>query len=165
MLKVHCFAPSGPSLLSAVCVVFPLSCAKPVTVYLCSLLFSLRAEPPSLWTNTLQKTSAPPQNHFYHRPRQYTLTKGLKRPGKHASMGTRTRIGAFLPVQRSCTGKMCKHHSNSFQSKSSDTRPRYYHVFPISAFLHEVPVDFRIRIKMKNPTALHPIIWQDSLSL
>lgn len=62
---------------------------KPLPAYLCFLLFSLRAETPSLWTNTCRKTSAPPQNHFYHRARQYTLTKGLKRPGPHASTGHR----------------------------------------------------------------------------
>ena len=81
MLKVYCFAPSGLSLVSPVCVVFPLSSTKPLPVYLSSLLFSLTAEPPSLWTNTFRKTSAPPQNHFYHCPRQYTLTKGLEKAG------------------------------------------------------------------------------------
>lgn len=90
MLRVrYCFARSGPSPVSPVCVVFPRSCAKPLPAYLRSLLFSLRAETPSLWTNTFRKTSAPPQNHFYHWPRQYTLTKGLKRPGPHASRGHR----------------------------------------------------------------------------
>lgn len=60
--------------------------AKQLCAYLRTcLLFSLRAETPSLWTNTFRNASAPPQNHFYHWARQYTLTKGLKRPGPHAS--------------------------------------------------------------------------------
>lgn len=108
-VRVHCLAPSGPSPVSPVCVVSLRSCAKPLSAY----LFSLRAETPSLWTNTFRKTSAPPQNHFYHWPRQYMLTKGLKRPGPHASTGTHTHThghgsACVCSWQRKCTGKMCK---------------------------------------------------------
>lgn len=89
-LKSHCCAESSLYCVSP----------QPVTMYLSSLLFSLRAEPLSLWTNTFRETSAPPQNHFYRRPRQYTCTKkGLKRPGLHASSLNR----CILPVQRWCT--------------------------------------------------------------
>lgn len=66
--------------------------------YPCSLLFSLRAETPSLWTNTFRKTSAPPQNHFYHRPRQYTVTKGLKKARathKHSSV----KLAVNMPLK------------------------------------------------------------------
>lgn len=101
------------SLVGPVCVTFLLSCAKPLSVYryLWSLLFSLGAEPPSLWTNTFQKASAPPQNHFYQRPRQCTLTKGLKRytqarAAAHVCLNTGVQFTWTLKVP--CMGQCVK---------------------------------------------------------
>ncbi len=92
-------APSGLKLVSPVCVAFPWSFAKPFSAYLCSLLFSLRAETPSLWTKYLPENFRPSPKPLLSLAQTINSHKGLEKAGATRMQGTGVHVFAGAQVE------------------------------------------------------------------